>query len=74
MGLGCQSEPKVVSNGSPGNYCKVSNEHVIGHVLVGQNEGSTSTMKCICRTNKQNSFRASTMHAFKYRIVERFLR
>ena len=39
MGLGCQSESKVVPNGSPGNYCKVSNEHIIGHVLVGQNEG-----------------------------------
>ena len=43
MGLGCQSEPKVVSNGSLENYCKVSNEHVIGHVLVGQNGGSIIT-------------------------------
>ena len=41
MGLWCQSGPKVVPNGSPGNYCKVSNEHVIRHVLVGQNGGST---------------------------------
>ena len=31
----------MVSNGPPENYCKVPNEHVIGHVLVGQNGGST---------------------------------
>ena len=41
MGLGCQSGHKVVLNGLPGNYCKVSNEHIIGHVLGGQNEEST---------------------------------
>ena len=41
MGLGCKSGPKVVPNGSPENYCKVSNGHVIGHMLVGQNRGST---------------------------------
>ena len=29
------------SNGPPGNCCKVPSEHVIGHVLEGQNEGST---------------------------------
>ena len=29
------------SNGSPGNFCKVLNEHTIRHVLVGQNGGST---------------------------------
>ena len=32
---------KVTSNGTPENYYKVPNEHVIGCVLVGQNEGST---------------------------------
>ena len=53
MGLGCLESKwgqmssltkvsKVVSNGPPGNYCKVPNEHVIGHVLVGQNRGSTN--------------------------------
>ena len=42
MGLGCQSGPKAVPNGSPRNYCKVSNGPVIGHVLVGQNFGSTN--------------------------------
>ena len=41
MGLGCKSGPKVVPNGSSENYCKVSNGHVIKHVLVGQNRGST---------------------------------
>ena len=25
------------SNEPPGSYCKVLNEHIIGHVLVGQN-------------------------------------
>ena len=40
MGLGCQSGPKVVPNGSSENYRKVSNGHVIEHVLVGQNRGS----------------------------------
>ena len=40
MGLGCQSGPKVMPNGSPRNYCKVSNKQVIGHVLEGQNRGS----------------------------------
>ena len=34
---------KVVSNGTPENYCKVPNEHVIGFVLVGQNGGYTTT-------------------------------
>ena len=29
------------SNGPPENCCKVLNEHTIGHVLVGQNGGST---------------------------------
>ena len=29
------------SNGPLGNCCKVPNEHIIGHVLVGQNGGST---------------------------------
>ena len=29
------------SNGPPGNYCKVLNEHVTGHVLVGKNGGFT---------------------------------
>ena len=29
------------SNGPPGNCCKVSSEHVIGHVLIGQNGEST---------------------------------
>ena len=43
MGLGCKSGPKVVPNGSSENYCKVSNGHVIEHVLVGQNRGSTVT-------------------------------
>ena len=42
MGLGCKSGPKVVPNGSLENYCKVSNRHVIGHMLVGQNRGSTN--------------------------------
>ena len=41
MGLGCQSGPKVVPNESPENYCKISNRHVIEHVLVGQNGGTT---------------------------------
>ena len=41
MGLGCKSGPKVVPNASSENYCKVSNGHVIEHVLVGQNRGST---------------------------------
>lgn len=41
MALGCQSGLKVVLNGLSGSYCKVSNEHVIGHHLVGQNGGST---------------------------------
>ena len=41
MGLGCKSGPKVVPNGSLKNYCKVSNGHVIEHVLIGQNGGST---------------------------------
>ena len=31
------------SNGPPGNCCKILNKHTIGHVLVGQNEGSTVT-------------------------------
>ena len=31
-----------MSNGPPWNYCKVPNEHIIGHVLVGQNGGSTT--------------------------------
>ena len=44
MGLECKSGPKVVPNGSSGNYCKVSNGHVIEHVLVGQNRGSTGAM------------------------------
>ena len=43
MGLGCQSGPKVVPNGSSENYRKVSNGHVIENVLVGQNRGSTTT-------------------------------
>ena len=30
------------SNGPPGNCCKVPSEHVIGHLLIGQNEGSTN--------------------------------
>ena len=42
MGSKCKSGPKVVPNESPKNYCKVSNGHVIGHVLVGQNRGSTN--------------------------------
>ena len=42
MGLGCKSGPKVVPNGSSENYYKVSNGHVIEHVLVGQNRGSTN--------------------------------
>ena len=29
------------SNGSPGNFCKVLNEHTIRHVLVGKNGGPT---------------------------------
>ena len=29
------------SNGPQGNCCKVPSEHVIGHVLIGQNGGST---------------------------------
>ena len=29
------------SNGPPGNCCKVSNKYLIGHVLGGQNRGST---------------------------------
>ena len=32
----------MISNGPPGNCCKVSSEHVIGHVLIRQNGGSTS--------------------------------
>ena len=40
MGLGCQNEPKVVPKGSPENYYKVSNRHVIENVLVEQNGGS----------------------------------
>ncbi|RVW39280.1 hypothetical protein CK203_085072 [Vitis vinifera] len=43
MGLGCKSGPKVVPNASSENYCKVSNRHVIEHVLVGQNRGSTGS-------------------------------
>ena len=31
-----------VPNESSRNYCKVPNEYVIGHVLVGQNGGSTN--------------------------------
>ena len=31
------------NNGPLGNCCKVPNEHIIGHVLEGQNEGSTYT-------------------------------
>ena len=42
MGLGCKNGPKVVPNRSPENYCKVSNGHVIRHVLVGQNKRSTN--------------------------------
>ena len=30
------------SNGPPRNCCKVVNEHIIGHVLIGQNEGFTN--------------------------------
>ena len=30
------------SNGPPGNYCKVSNKCLIGHVLGGENVGSTN--------------------------------
>ena len=30
-----------MSNRPPRNYCKVPNKHVMGHVLVGQNGGST---------------------------------
>ena len=41
MGLGCQSGPKVVPNESLENYCKISNRHVIEHVLVEQNGGTT---------------------------------
>ena len=41
MGQVHQNGPKVVPNGSLENYCKVSNGHIIGHVLVGQNRGST---------------------------------
>ena len=29
------------SNGPPRNYCKVPNNYLIGHVLRGQNGGST---------------------------------
>ena len=43
MGLGCKSGPKMVPNGSSENYRKVSNGHVIEHVLVGQNRGSTAS-------------------------------
>ena len=32
------------SNEALENCCKVPNKHVIGHVLVGQNGGSTTTM------------------------------
>ena len=47
MGLRCKSGPKVVPNGSSENYYKVSNRHVIEHVLVGQNRGSTVViMRC----------------------------
>ena len=34
----------MVSNGPPRNYCKASNEHIIGHVLVGKNGGSVETL------------------------------
>ena len=34
------------SSGPPGNYCKVSNKYLIGHMLGGQNGGST-TMQVI---------------------------
>ena len=30
------------SNGAPGNSCKVQNKYLIGHVLGGQNGGSTN--------------------------------
>ena len=30
------------SNGRPRNCCKVPNEHIIGHVLIRQNEGFTN--------------------------------
>ena len=33
----------MISNGPPGNCCKVSSEHVIGHVLIRQNGRSTSS-------------------------------
>ena len=53
MGLGCKSGPKVVPNGSSENYYKVSNGHVIEHVLVGQNRGSTSpTLMLIIRVKR----------------------
>ena len=33
------------SNGPPRNYCKVPNKHVKGHVLEGQNKGSTLPLR-----------------------------
>ena len=33
------------SNGPSGNCCKVPSEHVIGHVLIRQNGGSTETLQ-----------------------------
>ena len=30
------------SNEPPGNCCKIPNEHIIGHMLIGQNGGSTN--------------------------------
>ena len=52
MGQGCKTGPKVVPNGSSENYRKVSNGHVIEHVLVGQNRGSTPGSTRIRLTSK----------------------
>ena len=30
------------SNGSPGNCCKIRDKYLIGHMLGGQNRGSTN--------------------------------
>ena len=38
---GSENVSYMSSNGPPGNCCKVLNKHVKGHVLGGQNGGST---------------------------------
>ena len=39
------------NNGSPENCCKVSNEHIIGYMLEGQNGGSTIRLLFVSKSS-----------------------